>query len=312
MISKKNKIFVAGHNGLIGSSIVRKLKENSYNNILTVNKKKLDLTNQNMVFKFLKKEKPKFIFIAAAKVGGIFSNINYGANFLYENLCIQSNLIHGAYKAGIKNLIFLGTSCVYPKFSKQPMKEKYLLNGPLEETNEAYAIAKIAGIKLCETYNKQYGTNYKCLMPSNVFGPNDNYHKLHSHFLAALIKKIHSIKKLKLKILKIWGNGKSKREVIFVDDVADACIFFMNKKVKENYLNIGTGKDYSISQYAKKIINIIAPDQKIKIIYDKNKPNGVPRKLLDVNLAKKYGWKFKTRFEDAIKITYTNFVNKKN
>tara|TARA_B100000427_G_scaffold275758_1_gene244397 strand:- start:168 stop:617 length:450 start_codon:yes stop_codon:yes gene_type:complete len=149
-------------------------------------------------------------------------------------------------------------------------------------------------------------------MPSNVFGPNDNYHKLHSHFLAALIKKIHSIKKLKLKILKIWGNGKSKREVIFVDDVADACIFFMNKKVKENYLNIGTGKDYSISQYAKKIINIIAPDQKIKIIYDKNKPNGVPRKLLDVNLAKKYGWKFKTRFEDAIKITYTNFVNKKN
>ena len=312
MISKKNKIFVAGHNGLIGSSIVRKLKENSYNNILTVNKKKLDLTNQNMVFKFLKKEKPKFIFIAAAKVGGIFSNINYGANFLYENLCIQSNLIHGAYKAGIKNLIFLGTSCVYPKFSKQPMKEKYLLNGPLEETNEAYAIAKIAGIKLCETYNKQYGTNYKCLMPSNVFGPNDNYHKLHSHFLAALIKKIHSIKKLKLKILKIWGNGKSKREVIFVDDVADACIFFMNKKVKENYLNIGTGKDYSISQYAKKIINIIAPDQKIKIIYDKNKPNGVPRKLLDVNLAKKYGWKFKTRFEDAIKITYTNFVNKRN
>ena len=312
MISKKNKIFVAGHNGLIGSSIVRKLKENSYNNILTVSKKKLDLTNQNLVFKFLKKEKPKFIFIAAAKVGGIFSNINYGANFLYENLCIQSNLIHGAYKAGIKNLIFLGTSCVYPKFSKQPMKEKYLLNGPLEETNEAYAIAKIAGIKLCETYNRQYGTNYKCLMPSNVFGPNDNYHKLHSHFLAALIKKIHSIKKLKLKILKIWGNGKSKREVIFVDDVADACIFFMNKKVKENYLNIGTGKDYSISQYAKKIINIIAPDQKIKIIYDKNKPNGVPRKLLDVNLAKKYGWKFKTRFEDAIKITYTNFVNKKN
>ena len=249
MISKKNKIFVAGHNGLIGSSIVRKLKENSYNNILTVNKKKLDLTNQNKVFNFLKKNKPKFLFIAAAKVGGILSNNKYKADFIYNNLSIQTNLIHSAYLNKINNLIFLGSSCVYPRNCKQPIKEEYLMNGKLEETNDAYAVAKIAGLKMCESYNQQYGTNYKCLMPTNTFGPNDNYHKLNSHFIPALLRKIYQIEISNKNIIKIWGDGSPRREIIYSEDIADACIFFMNKKVKHKIINIGTGKDYNIKTY---------------------------------------------------------------
>ena len=310
MIDKKSKIFVAGHNGLVGSAIVRKLKEKGYKNIITVKKSKLDLTDQSKVFTFLKKKKPKFIFIAAAKVGGIYSNNKYRAEFIYSNLSIQNNIIHSAYKCNIKNLIFLGSSCVYPKLSKQPIKEEYLLNGILESTNEPYAIAKIAGIKMCESYNFQYKTNYKCLMPTNTFGPNDNYNSLNSHFFPSLIRKIDTIKKNKKDTLVLWGDGSPKREMIFVDDLAEACIFFMNKKIKESFINIGTGKDLTIKQYANMLLKIIYPEKKVKIKFDKTKPNGTPRKVLNINLAKKYGWVAKTDIKKAIEITYKDYIAK--
>tara|TARA_B100000674_G_scaffold493069_1_gene514522 strand:+ start:717 stop:1661 length:945 start_codon:yes stop_codon:yes gene_type:complete len=310
MIDKKSKIFVAGHNGLVGSAIVRKLKEKGYKNIITVKKSKLDLTDQKKVFTFLKKKKPKFIFIAAAKVGGIYSNNKYRAEFIYSNLSIQNNIIHSAYKCNIKNLIFLGSSCVYPKLSKQPIKEEYLLNGILESTNEPYAIAKIAGIKMCESYNFQYKTNYKCLMPTNTFGPNDNYNSLNSHFFPSLIKKIDIIKRNKKDTLIIWGDGSPKREMIFVDDLAEACVFFMNKKIKESLINIGTGKDLTIKEYANMLLKIIYPEKKVKIKFDKTKPNGTPRKVLNINLAKKYGWVAKTDIKKAIEITYRDYIAK--
>ena len=310
MINLNSKIYIAGHKGLVGSAIFRQLKKKGYKKILTVDKSKLDLTNQSKVYNFLKKEKPKFIFIAAAKVGGIYSNSNYPAEFIHNNLIIQNNIIHSAYLCNIKDLIFLGSSCVYPKLCKQPIKEDYLLNGPLEKTNEAYAVAKIAGIKMCESYNLQFNTNYKCLMPTNTFGPNDNYDALNSHFFPSLIKKIHEIKIKGKKELTIWGDGSPKREVVYVDDIADACIYFMKKRFKQTTLNIGTGKDRSIEQYAKIILNLILPDKKIKIKYDKSKPNGTPRKVMDVSLAKKYGWKSKTDLKDAIKMTYNDYLSK--
>ena len=311
MINKKKKIFLTGHKGLVGSAIHRKLIQKGYTNILTIDKKRLDLTNQSKVLNFLKKNKPKFIIIAAAKVGGIYSNNKYKGEFIYENLMIQSNLIHSAYLSGVKNIIFLGSSCVYPRLCKQPIKETYLLQGDLEKTNDAYAIAKIAGIKMCESYNNQYGTNYKCLMPTNTFGPNDNYHELNSHFFPALIRKIHKVKTQNKKNLSLWGNGLAKREIIYVDDIANACIFFMNKKIKESVINIGTGKDYTIRDYAKLILKIIIPNKKIKITYDLSKPNGTPRKVLDVSLAKRYGWKSKTNLKDAILKTYNSYLNSK-
>jgi len=306
------KVFLAGHNGLVGSSILKKLKEKGYKNIITRNKKQLNLLEFKKVLNFLKKTKPHYIIVAAAKVGGIYSNYKYQAEFIYQNLSIQSNIIHSAYLAGVKNLIFLGSSCVYPKFCKQPIKEDYLLSGKLENTNEAYAVAKIAGIKMCESYNFQYKTNYKCLMPTNTFGPNDNYDKLNSHFFPALIKKVHELKSSKKKNLILWGNGKAKREMIYVDDVADACIYFMNKKIKHTIINIGTGKDFTITEYAKKILDVILPNKKIRIKYDLSKPNGTPRKVLDVSLAKKYGWKPKILLKDGIFMTYKNFLNSKN
>ena len=311
MINKNSKIFVAGHNGLVGSAIVRKLKNKGYKKIITETKFKLDLTNQIKVFNFLKKKKPDFIFIAAAKVGGIYSNNKYKADFIYSNLSIQNNIIHSAFRCKIKNLIFLGSSCVYPRLCRQPIKENYLLNGELEKTNEPYAIAKIAGIKMCESYNYQYRTNYRCLMPTNTFGPNDNYDSLNSHFFPSLIKKIHKIKKENKNKLIVWGDGTPKRELIYVDDVADACVYFMKKKTKEVTINIGTGKDYSIEQYAKILLKIIYPEQKVKIVFDKSKPNGTPRKVLDISLAKKYGWRAQTNIEEAIKITYRDFLSKK-
>jgi GDP-L-fucose synthase len=311
MINHKSKIYVAGHKGLVGSAILRKLKKAGYKKFLTADKSKLDLTDQAKVFNFLKKNKPNFIFIAAAKVGGIYSNNKYPAEFIHNNLTIQNNIIHAAYLCGIKNLIFLGSSCVYPRLCKQPIKEQYLLNGELEKTNEAYAIAKIAGIKMCESYNLQFNTNYKCLMPTNTFGPNDNYDPLNSHFFPSLIRKIHEIKIKNKKELIIWGDGSPKREVIYVDDIADACIHFMERKFKETIINIGTGNDFSIKQYAKIILNSIIPNKKIKIKYDKSKPNGTPRKVLDVSLAKKYGWKSKMDLKEAIKLTYRDFLSKK-
>tara|TARA_B100001741_G_scaffold307309_1_gene301965 strand:+ start:362 stop:1306 length:945 start_codon:yes stop_codon:yes gene_type:complete len=309
MIGLDSKIYVAGHKGLVGSSILRKLKANGYKNIIYADSKKLDLTNQNHVFNFLKKKKPSFIFIAAAKVGGIYANNRYKAEFIQKNLTIQTNLIHSAYLNKINDLIFLGSSCVYPKKCKQPIKENYLLTGPLEETNDAYAIAKIAGIKMCQSYNNQYKTRYKCLMPTNTYGPNDNYHGLNSHFFPALIKKIHEIKLKNKKNITIWGNGRARRELIFVDDLAEACVYFMNKKVNHNLINIGTGEDQTIKQYTEKLLKILIPDRKVKIKFDLSKPNGTPRKLLDVSLAKKYGWVAKTNFKNSIIETYNSYLD---
>tara|TARA_Y200000002_G_scaffold356021_1_gene337471 strand:+ start:14885 stop:15823 length:939 start_codon:yes stop_codon:yes gene_type:complete len=307
MINLNSKIYVAGHKGLVGSAIVRKLKSKKYKNIIYCNKKKLDLTNQSKVFNFLKKKKPDFIFIAAAKVGGILSNKNYKADYIFQNLVIQSNLIHGAYLSGVKNLIFLGSSCVYPKKCPQPIKEEYLFNGKLEETNDAYSIAKITGITMCQSYNFQYGLNYKCLMPTNTFGPNDNYNELNSHFFPALIKKIYNYKMKKNNQITLWGNGKAKREVMHVDDLADACIFFMNKKTNHSLINIGSGKDFTIKNYID-IISKIILKKKVPINYDKTKPNGTPRKVLDISLAKKYGWKPKINLERAIIKTYKSYI----
>ena len=308
MISYKSKIFVTGHKGLVGSAIIRKLKAEGFKNIIVADRKKLDLLDQKKVFQFLKKNKPKFIFLAAAKVGGIYSNEKFKAEFIYENITIQTNLIHSAFKCNIKNLIFLGSSCVYPRKCKQPIKEDYLLSGYLEKTNDAYATAKIAGIKMCQSYNQQYGTRYLSLMPTNTYGKNDNYHSLNSHFLPSVIKKTHMIKNSNSKKFVIWGNGRAKREIIFVDDIADACVYFMNKKTKHDLINIGTGKEFSINQYVNKILKILIPNKKIKIVYDKTKPNGTPRKVLNIKIAKSYGWTAKSRFKETILETYKNYL----
>jgi len=299
------KVFLAGHKGLVGSAILRTLKKRGYSNIITADKKKLDLLKQIEVNSFLKKKKPDIVIIAAARVGGIYANQTLRGQFIYENLQIQNNLIHGSYINGVKNLIFLGSSCIYPKLAKQPLKEKYLLSGKLEETNEPYAIAKIAGIKMCEAYNKQYKTNYKCLMPTNTFGPNDNYDLKNSHFFPALIRKAHTCKVKNKKFIEIWGTGNPLRELIYVDDIADACVFFMRKKTKETLINIGTGKDYRIKDYVNFILKKL--DLKIKIKYNKSKPDGVLRKLLDVSKARKYGWTAKTSLDDGFKKTYSEF-----
>ena len=310
MISLSSKIYLAGHTGLVGSAILRKLKIDGYKNIVILNRKKLDLTNQSKVFNFLKKIKPDFIFIAAAKVGGIYSNNKFKADFIYENLMIQNNLIHGAFLSGVKNLIYLGSSCVYPKNYIRPIKEKDLMTGELEKTNDAYAVAKIAGIKMCQSYNNQHKTNYKCLMPTNTFGPNDNYDKLNSHFFPALIKKIHKLKITNKNKLTLWGNGKAKREVIHVDDLADACIYFMKKKTNHDLINIGTGKDYSIKYYAELISKLILK-KKITIRYDRSKPNGTLAKVMDVSLAKKYGWRSKMNLNQSILSCYKSFLKEK-
>ena len=307
MINLKSKIYVAGHRGLVGSAIIRKLKKKGYKNLIYKEKSKLDLTNQVKVIKYLKRERPDFVFIAAAKVGGIYSNNNFKADYITQNLQIQTNLIYGSYLAGIKDLIFLGSSCIYPKKSKQPIKEDYLLSGKLEETNDAYAVAKIAGIKMCQSFNEQYKCNYKCLMPANTFGPNDNYNDKSSHFLPALIKKIHKLKTKNLNNLILWGNGKAKREFIHVDDLAAACIYFMKKKTKHSIINIGTGKDYTINYYANFISKIIL-NKSIRIKYDKSKPNGVKRKVLDISLAKNYGWKPKIDLKNSIIKTYNSYL----
>jgi len=305
---KNTKIFLAGHRGLVGSAILRKLIKKNYKNIILADKKKLNLLDQKKVFNFLRKKKPKIVIIAAAKVGGIYHNTTKGAEFIYENLQIQNNLIHGSFKNNIKKLVFLGSSCIYPKNSKQPIKEEYLLSGKLEETNLPYATAKIAGIKMCEAYNKQYKTNYICLMPTNTFGPNDNYNLLNSHFFPALIKKAHECKINNKKTIEVWGSGKPFREIIFVDDLADACIFFMNKNIKEPLINIGSGKDMRIRDYVGFLIKKL--DLKVKIKFIKSKPDGVFRKVLDVSKAKKYGWKAKTSLNDGFNITYKDFLKK--
>ena len=309
IINKQSKIFLTGHNGLVGSSILRQLKIQGYKNILTISKKQLDLRNQKKVELFFKKNKPDVVINAAATVGGIYANNKFRADFIFNNLTIQTNIIHSSYLNKVKQLIFLGSSCVYPRDCKQPIKESYLLNGGIEKTNEPYAIAKIAGIKMCESYNLQYKTNFKCLMPCNTYGPNDNYDSLTSHFYPALISKIFNAKKKNKKNITIWGNGKAKREVIYVDDLANACVYFMKKKTKHVLINIGTGKDYSIDYYAKLIAKIVLKDSHVKLRYDKSKPNGTLRKVMDISLAKKYGWESTIKLKEAINKTYQSFLN---
>jgi len=305
-LNKKSRIFLAGHKGMVGSAVLRHLKNKKYSNIITQNKNKLNLLDQKQTENFIKKTKPDFIILAAARVGGILANQNYKANFIYENLMIQTNIIHSAYKAGVKKLIFLGSSCIYPKLSKQPIKENYLLSGKLEPTNDAYAIAKIAGVKMCEAYNKQYNLNYICLMPTNLYGPKDNYDELNSHFFPALIKKIHIAKKKNRRVVKLWGNGKAKRELMYVDDLASACEFFLNKKTKHTLINIGSGIEKSVENFAKFIMKKL--NIKLKIIYDKSKPNGTSRKTLDINIAKGYQWRSKINLSEGFKLTYKDFL----
>ena len=308
MLNKNCKIFVAGHKGMVGSSICRKLKKKGYRKILVIDRKKLDLLNQDKVYSYLKKKKPNLVIIAAAKVGGILANSKLKEKFLFENLQIQNNLIHGSYLANVKNLIFLGSSCIYPRNSKQPMKEKYLMTGKLEKTNDAYAIAKIAGISMCENYSKSYNLNYKSLMPCNAYGINDNYNPEESHFFPALIKKISDSIRQNKKNINIWGDGTILREVIYADDVADASVFFLKKRTKETIINIGTGTEKSINDYAKIIMKHFGVN--LKIIHQKNKLTGTPRKILDVSVAKKYGWKYKTSLKEGISVTIDDYLKK--
>ncbi len=308
MISKNSKIFVAGHNGMIGSAVLRKLKSLNYKKIYFKKRSQLDLTNQNKVFNYLKKIKPEAVILAAAKVGGIQANNTFRAEFIYENLSIQNNIIHGSFKAGVKNLVFLGSSCIYPKNSKQPIKEDYLLSNYLEKTNEPYAVAKIAGVKLCESYNLQYKLNYKCLMPCNAYGINDNYDLSSSHFFPALIRKIIDALSNNRDYIKIWGSGKPLRELIYSDDIADACIFFLKKKTKESLINIGTGKEKNIIEYAKFIMKHLGV--KLKIIHEKKNLDGTFKKLLDISLAKKYGWRSRTSLEIGLSNTINDYLKK--
>lgn len=311
MIKKNDKIFLTGHKGLVGSSILRLLKKKNYKKIIVIDKKKLDLRDQKKVNSFFSKNKNiKAVIHTAAKVGGIYANATKGGEFIYDNLNIQNNIIHGSYSNGIKNLIFLGSSCIYPKLCKQPIKESYLLTGSLEETNEAYAIAKIAGIKLCENYNKQYNTNFKCLMPCNLYGPNDNFDLMHSHFYPALLHKIYNSKTKKNKKLILWGKRNTKRELMHVDDLANACIYFLNKKTKETLINIGSAREMTIEAYAKFIMKKL--NVSLQIYFDTSKPSGTPRKIVDISIAKKYGWRPQISLDTGFESIYSSFLNYKN
>ena len=309
MIIKKNsKIFIAGHKGMVGSAILKLLKKRGYKKIYTKSKKQLNLLDQNKTKIYLKNLKPDCVILAAARVGGILANKNYKGKFIYENLMIQTNLIHASYKVGVKKLIFLGSSCIYPKFCKQPIKEEYLLSGKLEPTNDAYAIAKIAGLKMCEAYNDQYKLNYLCLMPTNLYGPNDNYDLKNSHFFPALISKIYDAKINNKKTINIWGNGLAKRELMYVNDLSEACEFFLKKRTWHTLINIGSGDERTIRTYAKFICKKLGI--KLKFNYDHTKPIGTPRKKLDLELSKSYGWKSKTSLSKGFDFTFKDFLNK--
>ncbi|MCR3757803.1 GDP-L-fucose synthase [Clostridium felsineum] len=298
-MNKASKIYVAGHRGLVGSAIVRNLKSKGYTNIIGKTHKELDLTNQLEVRKFLKEEKPEYVFLAAARVGGINANNTYPADFIYENLEIQNNIIKAAHDFKVKKLLFLGSSCIYPKECKQPIKEEYLLSGYLESTNEAYAIAKIAGLKMCQFFKRQYKDNFISCMPTNLYGPNDNFNLQTSHVMPALIRKFYEAKVKKLPFVEVWGTGKPLREFLHVDDMADACTFLMENYEGEEHVNIGTGKEISISALAYMIKDIISYEGEVR--FDKGKPDGTMRKLLEVKKLEGLGWKYKIELEQGIK-----------
>ncbi|WP_224999917.1 GDP-L-fucose synthase [Cesiribacter sp. SM1] len=305
-MNKNSKIYVAGHRGMVGSAIYRALKKEGYHNLLTRSSSKVDLRNQVAVDKFFEEEKPEYVFLAAAKVGGIMANNTYRAEFLYDNLMIEANVIHAAYQHGVKKLCFLGSSCIYPKLAPQPLKEEYLLTGTLEQTNEPYAIAKIAGIKLCEAYRDQYGCNFISVMPTNLYGYGDNYHPENSHVLPALIRRFHEAKEAGLSEVVVWGTGTPKREFLFADDLAEACLFLMEHYNEKELVNIGTGEDISIGELAALVSDIVGYAGEIK--FDTTKPDGTPRKLMDVSKLHALGWKHKTDLRAGIALAYEDFL----
>jgi GDP-L-fucose synthase len=303
-----SKIYIAGHRGMVGSAIMRNLQSKGYKNIITRTSKELDLRNSQAVSDFFATEKPDYVFLAAAKVGGIQANNIYRADFIYENLMIQNNVIHNAYVNEVKKLMFLGSSCIYPKMAPQPLKEEYLLTGLLEETNEPYAIAKIAGIKMCESYKRQYGCNFISVMPTNMYGPNDNYNLNNSHVLPALIRKFHDAKESNLPSVEMWGTGTPMREFLHADDLGDACVFLMNTYDGEQFVNIGSGTDLTIKDLALLIKDIVG--YKGEIVHDLSKPDGTPRKLMDVSYLHSLGWKHKIELPEGIKQVYDDFKKK--
>ena len=307
-MDKKAKIYIAGHRGMVGSAIARRLVSAGYTNLVTRTHAELDLTNQLAVTQFLEQKKTDYIFLAAAKVGGIHANNTYRAEFIYQNLMMEANIVHAAWQAGVQHLLFLGSSCIYPRDCPQPIKEEYLLTGPLEQTNEPYAIAKIAGIKLCENYNRQYGTQYVSVMPTNLYGPNDNYDLNNSHVLPALIRKAHEAKVRGDKELVVWGTGKPMREFLYVADMADACVFLMEKGIREGLFNIGTGEDVTIRELAETVMSVVG--FKGEIMFDASKPDGTPRKLLDVDRMRKLGWQAQTSLRDGVAKAYADFLTK--
>lgn len=306
-MEKNSKIYVAGHRGMVGSAIVRELKKQGYTNIITRTHQELDLCRQDEVEKFFAEEKPEYVFLAAAKVGGIVANSSALADFMYENMILEMNVIHSAWKNNCKKLQFLGSSCIYPRMAQQPMTESCLLTGELEKTNEAYALAKISGLKYCEFLNKQYGTDYISVMPTNLYGPNDNYHPEHSHVLPALIRRFHEAKENNLSEVVCWGDGSPLREFLYVDDLADLCVFLMNNYSGDETVNAGTGKEISIKELSELVAKIVGYQG--KIVWDTTKPNGTPRKLLDVSKSKAMGWTYKVELEDGIKLAYNDFLN---
>ena len=300
------KIYIAGHNGMVGSAIKRNLESKGYNNLLVRSSKELDLRDQQAVFEFFEKERPEFVFLAAAKVGGIVANNTFRADFLYENLLIEANIIHAAWKNGVEKLLFLGSSCIYPKLAPQPLKEEYLLTGLLEATNEPYAIAKIAGIKLCEAYRDQYGANFISVMPTNMYGRGDNYHPTNSHVLPGLIRRFHEAKENNAAEVTVWGTGTVKREFLYSDDLAEACFFLMQHYNEKELINIGTGEDLTIAQLAEIIKNITG--FKGSIVFDKTKPDGTPRKLMDVSKLHALGWRHSIELTEGIQLAYQDFM----
>ena len=307
-MDKQAKIFVAGHRGMVGSAIVRRLQQAGYTNVLTRTRHELDLLNQQAVHDFMQAERPDYVFIAAAKVGGIQANNVYRAEFLYQNLVIETHLIHAAHTAGVQRLMFLGSSCIYPKLAPQPLKEDCLLTGPLEPTNEPYAIAKIAGIKLCEAYNDQYGRQYISVMPTNLYGPNDNYDLNNSHVLPALIRKAHEAKQRGDASLVVWGTGTPMREFLYADDLADACVYLMEQGYDGPLVNIGTGTDVTIRELAETVVKVVGFAG--NLTFDSTKPDGTPRKLMDVSRLNGLGWKARTALEDGIALAYADFLQR--
>jgi len=301
-MKKDSKIYIAGHRGLVGSALARRLQKGGYKNLVFRTREELDLTDQKAVREFFEKERPEYVFLAAAKVGGIMANKEHPAEFIFSNLQIQTNIIHSAHLSGVKKLLFLGSSCIYPRDCPQPIKEEYLLSGPLEPTNIAYALAKIAGIIACQSYTKQYGMNCISVMPTNLYGPNDNFDLASAHVPPALIRKFHEAKMGSAKEVAVWGTGKAKREFLHVDDLADACVFLMNKYDSEEIVNIGTGKDVTIKQLAEMIKKTVGYQG--KLTWDTTKPDGTPRKLLNVKKIHALGWKHKTELEKGLKLTY--------